>query len=254
MARHEFAGDPQYRLPKGKVEPYRLWFEYLKVALRHPEVQVNAGLYRDWNVSADTVFEDWWSQHWRKLFATRAETAVIETAEEVKAALDDPRFAVIRVSLSGTKKRRMKDVEDALAGRKMPDGLGKLSPSKPLFDLSAKRSMNFKTLRGMLKYLQLYEKHEWDIEDASLAYFKWSRDWNEKVRAKKWKRPLVYEPPFLRGFAEEIVKRRATKKAGPKKLNNTEQYDVLRGQARRFIRRGEKILRNVAIGRFPGAF
>jgi hypothetical protein len=49
-------------------------------------------------------------------------------------------------------------------------------------------------------------------------------------------------------------KQPATKRAGPKKGNNTEQYDVMRNQARRLIRRGEKILRNVGVGRFPGAF
>jgi hypothetical protein len=254
MAQKEFAGDPQYRLPKGKVEPYRLWFEYLKLALRHPDVQVDDSIYRDWHASAEIEFDKWWSEHWRQLFATRAETAVIDTAEDFKAAMDDPRFAVIRVSLSGTKKQRIKDIEDALAGLKKPDGQSRTSPTKPAFSISAKRSMNLKTLRGMLKYLQLHEEKGWDVEDASLAYFKWSRDWNEKVRSKKWKRPLVYVPPFLGVFVDEIEKRRATKSAGPKKINNTEQYDVMRGQARRFIRRGEKILRNVAVGRFPGTF
>ena len=144
MARHEFSGDPQYRLPKGKVEPYRLWFEYLKVALRHPEVQVDVDLYRDWNGARDVEFENWWSDHWRKLFATKAETAVIETIEECSAALDDPRFAVVRVSLTGTKKRRMKDVEDALAGRKAPSDQVRVSLSKPQFALSARRSINFR--------------------------------------------------------------------------------------------------------------
>ncbi len=254
MAQKEFAGDPQFRLPKGKVEPYRLWFEYLKLAVRHPDVQVDESIYASWHVQPDTEFDGWWSEHWRQLFATRAETAVIDTAEDFRAALDDPRFAVVRVSLSGTKKGRIKDIEDALAGLSKPDAQGRTSPTKPTFSITAKRSMNLKTLRGMLKYLQLYEDKGWDLEDASLAYFKWSKDWNEKVRSKKWKRPLVYVPPFLGVFADEIEKRRATKKAGPKRINNTEPYDVMRGQARRFIRRGEKILRNVAVGRFPGSF
>lgn len=254
MPQKEFAGDSQHRLPKGKVEPYRLWFEYLKVALRHPEVQVDQMIYSDWEVQPHLDFDSWWSTHWRQLFATRAETAVIETVEDFDAAVKDPRFAVIRVSLSGTRKQRIKDVEDALAGLRKPESQSRVSPTKPAFSISAKRSMNLKTLRGMLKYLQLYEEKNWDLEDTSLAYFKWSKDWNEKVRSKKWKRPLVYVPPFLGVFVEEIEERRATKEAGPKKANNTEQYDETRGQARRFIRRGEKILRNVAIGKFPGAF
>ena len=78
MAQKEFAGDPQHRLPKGKVEPYRLWFEYLKVALRHPEFKVDAYIFQDWHVSSDMEFDKWWSEHLRQLFAMRAETAVID--------------------------------------------------------------------------------------------------------------------------------------------------------------------------------
>jgi hypothetical protein len=250
MAEKNFAGDPHYRLPKGKIEPYRLWFEYLKVSLRHPDIQVDQSIYVDWHVQLDTEFDAWWSKHWRHLFATRAETAVIETVEDFEAALADPRFAVIRVSLSGTKKQRIKDIEDALAGIRKPEGHARASPTKPLFSISAKRSMNLKTLRGMLKFLQLHEEKGWDLEEAALAYFKWSKEWNEKVRTKKWKRPLVYVPPFLAVFVEEIEKQRSTKRAGSRKVNNTEQYDVMRGQARRFIRRGEQILSNVAAGSF----
>lgn len=254
MAQKEFSGDPQYQLPKGKVEPYRLWFEYLKVALRHPEVQVDTALYRDWHVASNSDFDKWWSEHWRDLFASKAETAIIGTIEDFKSAVDDPRFAVLRVALSGTKKKRIKDIENALSGVRLSDGRDRGSPSKPAFVVSAKRSMNLKTLRGMLKYLQLYEQKGWDLDSASVAYFKWSKDWNEKVRSKKWKRPLVYVPPFLGRLVEKIEERRATKGSGAKKINNPVGYDPLRSQARRFVRRGEKILRNVAVGRFPGAF
>lgn len=254
MAQREFAGDSWYRLPKGQVEPYRLWFEYLKVAFRHPDIKINLQLYSDWDDVEAAEFENWWGKHWRELFATRAETTIIETVDDFRDALKDPRFVVVRVALSGTKKRRMKDIEDALTGFKMPDGLSRVSPTQPAFVLTSKRSMNMKTLRGMLKYLQLYESNDWDLEDASLAYFKWADSWNKNVRAKKWKRPLVYVPPFLPRFVEEITERRATKKVGPKKRNNTEIYDTYRNQARRFVRRAEKILKNVAVGKFPGSF
>jgi hypothetical protein len=254
MAHQQYAGDASYRLPKGAVEPYRLWFEYLKLALKHPDISVDRELYRTWDNVEEIDFDEWWSGHWRELFATRAETAVIVTEASFNEALSDPRFVVLRVALSGTKKHRMKDIEDALSGIKLPDGLGRISPSQPPFVLSSKRSMNLKTLRGMLKYMQLYESNAWDIEAASLAYFKWAKTWNENVRSKKWKRPLVYVPPFLFAFADEIMKRKTRKSTGPKKQNNTEEYDICRNQSRRFIRRGEKILKNVASGKFPGSF
>jgi len=76
--------------------------------------------------------------------------------------------------------------------------------------------MNLKTLRGMLKYLQLYASKNWDIEETSLAYQAWAKAWNEKVRAKKWERPQVYLPPFLSRFVEEIASKRDAKEARQK--------------------------------------
>jgi hypothetical protein len=111
--------------------------------------------------------------------------------------------------------------------------------------------MNLKTLRGMLRFYQLYEENHGDIEATSIAYFNWSRDWNEKVRRKRWKRPLVYEPTFLASFVEEINDKREREENGASS-KNTRDYDDLRNQARRFLRKGEVVLRNVAKGEFPG--
>ncbi len=78
MSQRQFAGDSSFRLPKGTIEPYRLWFEYLKVADRHPNIEVDRSLYGNWGAIEGVAFDDWWSKHWRELFATQAETAVIE--------------------------------------------------------------------------------------------------------------------------------------------------------------------------------
>ena len=55
-------------------ETYRLWFEYLKVALdsRHPEViqglKASEAYYLPWEVTPETKFDPWWKTH-RHLFA-----------------------------------------------------------------------------------------------------------------------------------------------------------------------------------------
>ena len=36
-----FSGDGEYVLPARKVEPYRLWFEFLKLALKDPDIKVD---------------------------------------------------------------------------------------------------------------------------------------------------------------------------------------------------------------------
>ena len=254
MARRPFSGDVQDKLPKGKREPYRLWFEHLKIVQRYPNIHVDKELYRNWNVKDDTEFDAWWEDYWRVLFATEAQAALVRTTDQFVLASNDPWTVVLRVSLAGTKKRRLEDLEEILASLSVPVSSGRELPPRPAFALSAKRSMNLKTLRGMLKYLQLYEEKHWDLEHASRAYFKWASDWNAKVRSGKWKRPLAYLPNFLGAFTVQIENRMSKPKRGPAKVGNEERYDALRGQARRFIRRGETILRNVAEGRFPGAF
>jgi hypothetical protein len=103
----------------------------------------------------------------------------------------------------------------------------------------------------MLKYYKLYEENDRDIEETSIAYLKWSRAWNEKVRTKKWKRPPVYEPPFLTRLVDEIEDKR-TRHEG--RMKNTREYDDLRNQARRFLRKGEVVMQNVGRGEFPGEF
>ena len=199
-------------------------------------------------------FDSWWEGHWRELFALKAETAVLASRSDIDAALEDPIFVVLRVSLAGTKKRRMKDIEDALAGIRINQTDRRNSKSEPTFVLSTKRSMNFKTLRGMLRYFELYLSTESNVDEASLAYYRWSRNWNDRVRAKKMKRALVYEPPFLSRLVQEINDARAAKPRGLTKAKNTRDYDDLRSQARRFLRKAEKIVQNVAAGTFPGRF
>ena len=249
-----FAGDASRRLPKGKREPYRLWFEFLTLARRVPGIAVDTSLYERWgNVEAED-FDDWWIKKWSELFATDAPTRILRTTEEADEALKDSTVVLLRVSLTESKKRRLKDIDDALSGVKVDPIARSRARRKPLFSLSSKRSINLKTLRGMLKFYQLYQESQ-QADEASVAYFRWCRGWNEKVRSKKWKRPLVYEPPFLNRFVREIADRRASQKSGNGgRIKNTREYDDLRNQARRFLRKTEKVLRNVAVGKFPGAF
>ena len=251
MAPKRFAGDANSRLPKGMKEPYRLWFEFLKLALRIPGIRVDRSLYQPWGDVEGEDFDKWWQKNWSELFAIDAPTRVLTTLDQAEWALRDPTVVLLRVSLTETKKRRLEDVTDALSAVPLSPNLKSKARKTPLFTLSTKRSMNLKTLRGMLRFYQLYEENHGDIEATSIAYFNWSRGWNEKVRSKRWKRPLVYEPPFLASFVEEITDKRERKENGASS-KNTRDYDDLRNQARRFLRKGEVVLRNVAKGEFPG--
>ena len=79
--RKRWRGDEEHRLPAQKIEPYRLWFEFLKLASRDPEIQIDKRFYQRWG-SVDADFDDWWSAHWRDLFSVDIGVRVCELGEE----------------------------------------------------------------------------------------------------------------------------------------------------------------------------
>lgn len=67
-------------------ETYRLWFEYLKVALasRHPDViqglKASEAYYLPWEVTPETKFAPWWKTH-RHLFSENQTVRALEAGE-----------------------------------------------------------------------------------------------------------------------------------------------------------------------------
>ena len=84
-ARKRWRGDDEHRLPAQKVEPYRLWFEFLKLASKDPEIQIDKRFYQRWG-SFDADFDDWWSAHWRDLFSVDIGVRVCGPAKQQRNA------------------------------------------------------------------------------------------------------------------------------------------------------------------------
>ncbi len=58
--------DGPYVLPGG-IEPYRLWFEWLKLATHDEDVRVGEK-YSQWGAIWNQSFDDWFEPNWRLLF------------------------------------------------------------------------------------------------------------------------------------------------------------------------------------------
>ena len=86
--------DKRFTLPAGKILPYQLWFGFLKAALTDPDLHVDREFYRPWGPVETMTFEEWWPDHWRKLFAIDQSIRVAERLEDV-----DVRDGVIWVRL-----------------------------------------------------------------------------------------------------------------------------------------------------------
>ena len=102
QSRKRWRGDDEHRLPAQKIEPYRLWFEFLKLASKDPEIQIDKRFYQRWGSVADADFDDWWSAHWRDLFSVDIGVRVCEPGEQMTST----RTAISFFEFHSTKTRR----------------------------------------------------------------------------------------------------------------------------------------------------
>ena len=88
QSRRRWRGDEEHRLPAQKVEPYRLWFEFLKLASKDPEIQIDKRFYQRWGSVDAADFDDWWSAHWRDLFSVDIGVRVCEPGEGTEKRIE----------------------------------------------------------------------------------------------------------------------------------------------------------------------
>lgn len=261
MDRKAFAGDTEYRLTQKEMEPYRLWFEFLKLAYRDPSIKVDSKKYADWGDVANSDFDKWWADHWKPLFAAQSGAKIISSQSEYQDAANDPRAIVLRISLTVRSKQQLGDVRDAIAkatkGEKFKSAKG-----GGRFELQVKRSKRLETLRVILRMYQLWLANKEDIEVTARAYLDWAEAWNGKVDTKGWKRSKIFVPAHLKRYVELLdllptqKKRGASNRTSKGSVNSGTgtNIDTGRNQTRRYITQAQKIIRNVARGDFPGKY
>lgn len=249
--RKAFSGDFERELPKGKVEPYRLWFEYLKFALQEPSHRVDLALYEPWHDVLNSDFDEWWATHWKPLFTVPASVSVIGTREQIASAIEDDSIVIIQVSKNGGKERVEKDIKKLLAGvLKKPSSPRRYEPP---FSISSQRSINYSSLRAMLKLLQLVRQHKY-VEEAVEAYCNWANAWNSEKRQKGWNRPEIFVPGPLTTFLREIEAHRKDQASSTRRVKQSVQFNNARNDVSRLVRKAQKIIKNVERGSFPGEY
>jgi hypothetical protein len=252
MARKAFSGDHVKELPKGKVEPYRLWFEFLKLALEIQPEKVDKKFYEPWDDVTKENFNDWFPKNWQKLFALPASLTVIESINEAKDYFDDEKSVIIRVDKTGPVKRQIEDFKKILKAYR--DTKTKSQPLRPAYEIISKRSMNNAHLRAMLRILAFNHKHNGKIDEATRAYYEWASNWNKQIRDKKWKREIIKIPVVLTAFDTEIKRHKNLIETNTAKIKKDDKYYSARRAVNRFLRNAQNILDNVSVGKFPGNF
>lgn len=246
MARKAFSSDYVHALPKGRREPYRLWFEYLKLARKLIPDQVNHDYYAEWGVEGETEFDKWFAQNWQSLFAIPANVVLIANDGDYQAARDDANSIIVRINKQGSTTQKMDDL------RKLIDGtFGKKytkNTAKPKFEINAKRNVHYPSLRQKLRFLEMYQQ-KLTVEETTLHYLEWATSWNAKVGAKSDRRTDV--PKSISRFGKALQEHREElKRVG--RAKKSPEYNAARSDMVRFLKSAQKIMHNTANGRFPG--
>lgn len=263
----KWSGDGSHKLPAQQVEPYRLWFEFLKLASRDPDVRVNGKLYAAWGDYETLTFDQWWSPNWRRLFAVDVGVYELKPsdAQSLPASSDS---LLVRIPLYQDPKRSLAQVAEILKAnnashrlRDMPAGQFHLNVGEgrggKLIHPSTRFLRNLSKVRLLMHLYRFWVQHQGEVpirrlEKTTLSYLAWAEGWNTKVKEKKWNRPLIEVPSAIRAYAK-YVRERA--EAGRLRLyDGHDDHTNHRRQVARYIEKAQRLAANAGRGVFPGQY
>ena len=241
----KWSGDGRFYLPARQVEPYRLWFEFLKLAHVDPDVTVDYHFYADWGPFWDLSFKDWWSgERWRSLFAVDAGVRILEDGETIQS---DESAIVVRLPLNRFPSETLGEVQKLL--QQHDAGVRFDTVRQGRFGLSDGYE------RGFLKYLdranfmlRLYglwlKNVDLDkrgrIGRTAVEFYEWAKARDDMIRERNYKYSRPMFPASVRTFAEGL-------KAGESMTGSDDRRAFMR-----YLAKAKTLASNAGRGDFPG--
>lgn len=234
--------DDTHRVP-WDVEAYRLWFEFLKLVHRDPNLTVSEKLYVGWDSVADSKFDEWWTTHWRKLFAVDRGAREITGSRDWASVSSSKHHIAISVPLDCDVNATLEDIRKLLQVRGA-GGLARIrkGESAAAFPIAAK-NLKYPALRQLLRIYGYWLDSKGDMDVTATRYYAWAKALNAKRDEWVKKRVKAGKKPYWIKVPEAGWKTYA--KGDP---------DDRRRAMRRYIKKARKIAENVANGQFPGTY
>ena len=253
-------GDGTYLLPLRKVEPYRLWFEFLKLADRDPDITVDEVFYEDWGDFRNQPFNEWWyGGTWRNLYAIQGGVSVIQPTDTIQS--NDPNSTLmVSIPLGKSIKDSLRDVKHLLEDYGATDQMA-ASP-KGRYSLVDGVEKGFMKKMGKARLmLRLYgnwldsanEEGDNRIRTAAHNYYDWAKNWNDQIREKGWNRPYTELPFCFHYYVEDSsygLSEGMTEKQLAEHTKASDPQNALR-QIKRLVYNAGKLAANAAVGQFP---
>lgn len=263
-----FWGDGHYVLPTQDIEPYRLWFEWLKLAIRDRGTDNELGgtlpqidhCYDDWGDVLNTPFHEWWEQKWRTLFGMTAGVMEIQPGQIVP---EGTRFITLFVPLTGMRHKIGIQVDEII--RQHPEFEETEHRPTAQFELSAGFEQGFtKRLSESRRYMRLYElwldhrtrDERESVDLAARAFVSWHRANPEEARRTVGNLTEAYKvyDKFLADQDDGLEVTRASY-ALIYRLDGKEMTaEKGRKAIGRDLAKARKIAQNLAAGQFPGDY
>ena len=234
-------------------EAYRLWFEFLKHAYRHPDIQVNKKYYADWGDVVNLRFNEFWIQKSDTLF----KRATLELVNSGKA---NEESLLVRVPIEFSPTQAANELRKILLTHQTSNKNKK--QSKGEFKLTDDTEIKVAAFRA---YLHTYEAYLRVSERGSIAKVNRTGGKGGKLkvsgkelldevrlfylgRTEKWKRTKRkvegLPPSLLSGLDKNPV-------TGEKMSYSGDETSALR-TVKRYLVNAEKLIANAAKGTFPG--
>ncbi len=260
-------GTDEARVPAQKIEPYRLWFEFLRLALNDPTINVDREHYAAWGQIEQADFRQWWAEHWRGLFAVDIGVRVLDSTDDLPRDADSE--LVVRIPLYQDKSRTLKELAELLeehgAGERLADmkqgqfylSVGLSETGRPIHP-STRFLRNLPKVRLLLNLYGYWLEHEGlnerqRLEQTATSYFNWADAWNTKIRQRNWKRRPIEIPTAISEYVAYLKQKGGRKRVRLSELNESDVSNHRR-QIARYIRKARRIAENVAQGTFPGVY
>lgn len=258
-------GDEKHKLPAQRVEPYRLWFEFLRLATMDKHVVIDEATYASWGDYKTFPFSKWWGQHWRQLFAVGVGVTEMSASDARQVPANS---LVVSIPLHQDPKRSLDQIKQMLADRgagstlkDMPSGQFGFTMGKTADGVSVHPSTRFlKNLDKVRLLMHIYRF--WvqfpDLDDrkrldaTARAYVSWASGWNKKVKSNKWDRPLIEIPHAMSSYVKHLDEKGDRQRVSRDSGLVADPDD--RRQIARYIAKARRLATNVGRGEFPSVY